>query len=255
MTLDTKIRAKMADALAKSYYIPWYKRWWGRTLIVLILLVLIIVGYFAQMVYSNVQHRVKGDIYNKETGQWITLAEYKETRRAISKLITGDDPWLGAEEPAVYIEAYESFGCPFCKANQKDLKELLAHYSSVVRLVVKDFPLEGIQPGVFDAHLAAACADEQGKYWEYHDYIYEHQDAFTKAELKQWAKTLSLDTAKFNKCLDDEKYSNEIRQDYAEGVEAGVVGTPGYVINGTLISGTIPFETWQQILAYIIKNN
>jgi protein-disulfide isomerase len=254
MSLDTKIRAKVAEAVTKSYYKHWHKRWWGRFLLIILFLLVLLLGYFSYLVFNHARHSLKGDIYNEATGGWITLEDYKQARRTISEIISEDEPWLGSNEPAVYITAYESFGCPFCKDNQKDIRELLAKYSSLVRFIVKDFPLEGIQSGVMAAHLAAACANEQGRYWEFSDYLYEHQTDFKEAELKQWAKNLGLDETKFNKCFADDKYSNEIRQDYAEGVKAGVVGTPSYIINSTLISGTIPFATWEQILAYILNN-
>lgn len=244
----------MADAVAHSYYIPWYKRWWGKVLIAVLALVLLLVIYLGYSVVKHIRHAVRGDIYNPENGTWITLEKYQEGVRLVAEVMTGDDPWLGSEEPLVYIVSYESFGCPYCQEAQPEVNRLLQEYGSAIRFVVKDFPLEGLHPGVFEAHLAAGCANEQGKFWEYRDLLYERQTDFTEQDLKAWAADVGMNQAEFNVCFSEERYSGEIREDYAEGVEAQVVGTPSYFINNTLIPGSISFELWEQILAYIVNN-
>jgi len=253
MALNKKMKRKMADSLAQSYYKSWYKRWWGKALLGLIVLTIIGVLAFVGLVLNFYGHSNKGDIYIAETGEWITLEEFTANRKAIGELMTEDDPWLGVEDPIIYIVSYDSFGCPFCKEAEEDIQRMMADFGSVVRFIVKDYPTEGLHPGVFDAHLAAGCANEQGAYWEYRDLLYERQREFKSYELKEWATELGLNGAQFNLCFDDGKYNTEIRQDYANGVQAGVVGTPSYLVNGSLIQGRVPYDTWKQVVAYIIQ--
>ena len=184
---------------------------------------------------------------------WISYEQYQENQKEVSQVLTEDDPFWGVEDPLVYIVAYESFGCPYCQSNQADLKKLEAKFSSIIRFVFKDFPTEGLHTDVFDAHLAAGCAQDQNKFWEYHDLLFANQGDFSKASLKEYAKNLGLDTNTFNACLDNEEHNQEIREDYAQGVNLGAQGTPTYIINGQMVPGEIPYDLWEQIIGFIIK--
>jgi protein-disulfide isomerase len=186
--------------------------------------------------------------------------EFEDSQEKILDSITDDDPWLGAEEPVVYIVAYESFVCPYCQDNQEDIKQLIAKFGPLVRFVSKDFPTEGLHPNVLNAHLAATCANEQGKYWEYRDLLYanpatdENPQNFAKDTLVELSKQIGLNNSQFKKCLDEEKYLQEIKQDVASGYNVKVVGTPSYIINGSLIEGQIKYPVWEKIIGYILKN-
>jgi protein-disulfide isomerase len=111
-----------------------------------------------------------------------------------------------------------------------------------------------------NAHLAASCANEQGKYWEFRDLLYANQateenpEYFSKENLSELSKQAGINNAQFKKCLDSEKYLQEIRQDVASGYNVKVVGTPSYIVNGSLIEGEIKYPVWEQIIGYIIKN-
>ncbi|MBT6691138.1 DsbA family protein [Candidatus Parcubacteria bacterium] len=253
MALNKKIKRRMADSLASSYYKSWFKRWWGKALLVLVIITIIAIIYFIGLVTTHYSHTNKGDVYNDVTGEWISPEEFIANRKVVGELLAEDDPWLGDEEPLIYIVSYDSFGCPFCKEAEGDIRKILEEFGSVVRFIAKDFPTEGTHPGVFDAHLAAGCANEQNAYWEYRDILYERQADFKEYDLKEWADELGLNQAQFRKCFDEGTYNSEIRQDYANGVQAGIVGTPSYMVNGTLIPGRVPYETWKQVLTYLIQ--
>jgi protein-disulfide isomerase len=90
---------------------------------------------------------------------------------------------------------------------------------------------------------AAECADDQDKYWEYHDLLWA-KGAADVDSLKSHAADLGLDTATFNDCLDTGKQTAEVEKDYQDGQSYGVTGTPAFFINGRLVSGAIPFEDW-----------
>ncbi len=254
------MKKRLSQAVNQSYYRPWYRRWWGYLIMVFLLIAAISAIYLAVKVITNYSHVKNGDYYVQETGTWLSKTQFEEGKTKILNSITDDDPWLGAQDPVIYVVAYESFGCPFCKDNQSDIKQLIAKFGPLVRFVSKDFPTEGLHPNVMNAHLAAACANEQGKYWEYRDLLYanqatdEHPEYFSKDNLTLLSKQVGLNNAQFKKCLDSEQYLQEIKQDVASGYNLNVVGTPSYVINGSLIEGEIKFPVWEEIVGYILKN-
>ncbi len=254
MGVQTKIKARMEDVVVRSYYKPWHKRWWGRVFIAVLFLMVVGVIYFGFLTFSSLRHIQKGEIYSPDAGLWMTPDQLANSQEIAANLLSDDDPWIGAEKPLVNVIVYEDFGCPFCKENQADIKKMMSKFASIVRLTAKDFPNEGLHKGVFDAHLAAGCANDQGRYWEYRDLLYKNQgDEFTRPQLKDLAKTLGLDMLQFNDCMDTDKHNQEIRQDYASGVNLEVAGTPSYLINGSLIPGEITYDIWEQIIGFIIK--
>jgi protein-disulfide isomerase len=100
---------------------------------------------------------------------------------------------------------------------------------------------------------ASECADEQGKFWEYHDLLFNNQHgenggAFSKDNLKKFAATLGLDTTQFNACVDSGKYMDVVKKEVAFGQQLGVQSTPTFVLNGQPIVGGQPFETFQKMI-------
>ncbi|MDD5749633.1 MAG: thioredoxin domain-containing protein [Patescibacteria group bacterium] len=253
MGVQKRIKARIDETVVKSYFKPWYKRTWGRILIVLAVLIFLFSLYFAYILANTFYQMSQGKIYDPATGLWITEEEERQSRLIAAELISGDSPWLGSEEPFIHVVAYESLTCPFCREDQANIKRMLANFGSIVRFTTKDFPTDSLHPGSFEAHLAAACANEQGAYWQYRDVLYQNQTEFTKTNLKSFAVPLGINMNDFNKCLDEEKYTYEIKQSWAEGARIGVEGTPTYIINGNLIPGAISYELWEEIIGFIVK--
>lgn len=110
----------------------------------------------------------------------------------------------------------------------------------------RDFPIPS-HTGSQKAAEATECADDQGKFWEYHDLIWANS-AVDLASLKGYATQLGLDTATFNDCLDSGKYTSEVQKDYQDGQSYGVTGTPTFFINGELLKGAKPLETFQAVI-------
>ena len=253
MGVKRKIKDRISDAKAKSYYKPWYKRASGRIFLMFIAIILFIIIYFITQVSIGYYHAKKGDIYNAELDTWLSQEQFVENQKLVADIMTDDDPWIGVDEPIINVVAYESFACPFCQADQETLKRVMETFGPLIRFTTRDYPTEGIHPGVFDAHLAAACANEQDVYWEYHDLLFEGDPQFDRKNLKLLSKNLGIDISQFNDCLADEKYASEIRQDYASGVELDIPGTPTYIINGEIIGGGLSYEYWEEIIGYILK--
>lgn len=161
-----------------------------------------------------------------------------------------DDPSIGPENASVTIIEFSDFQCPFCTKAEPVISQILENYKGKVRFVYRDFPLSFHQYAQKAAE-ASECADEQGKFWKYHDTLFEKQSEWSSegvAKLKEYAADLGLNAEQFNKCLDSGKYASEVQKDFTDGQEAGVSGTPAFFINGKALVGAQPFEAFQQII-------
>jgi protein-disulfide isomerase len=116
-----------------------------------------------------------------------------------------------------------------------------------VKLIYREYPLPN-HPNARPASEAGQCANEQGKFWPYHDKLFANQQRLGASDLKQYAVDLGLDGAKFNACVDSHKYAAVVEADIAAGNEVGVNGTPAFFINGRMISGAQPFEAFKKII-------
>ena len=162
-----------------------------------------------------------------------------------------DDPFLGDKKAPVTIVEFSDFQCPYCaRFRQQTFDQIKQEYivTGKVRFVYRDFPLSSIHPMAQKAAEAAECADEQNKFWEYHDGIFANQASLSIDNMKKWAKDLGLDSSKFNSCLDSEKYANEVRNDLSDATKTGGQGTPYFLVGNTQLSGAYPFEAFQQAI-------
>jgi protein-disulfide isomerase len=154
----------------------------------------------------------------------------------------------GNPEAPVTIIEFSDFQCPFCKAAESTLKEVLAKYSGRVKLAYLDFPLREIHPKAQSAAEAARCAGEQGKFWEYHDALYADQSKLEGADLVTSAVALNMDEKSFRSCLDSGKFKSKIQADLDQGTKGGVAGTPGFFVNGVFLSGAQPLAEFEKII-------
>ena len=162
--------------------------------------------------------------------------------------ITAKNHVRGDFKVPITLVEFSDFECPFCEKHFPTVNKILSSYPGKVRLVYKHFPLSFHQNSQKAAE-ASECADEQGKFWEYHDELFKNQQAgFSVDKFKQWAADLNLDSEQFNDCLDSDKYKNKVQADYQEGGAKGVQGTPATFVNGKLVSGALPYESFSQII-------
>jgi protein-disulfide isomerase len=113
-----------------------------------------------------------------------------------------------------------------------------------VRLIYKDFPLPSHDLAM-PAAEAARCAGEQGRYWAYHDVLFDRQPRFQRDDLVAYAMNLKLDRDRFERCLDRRTFRAAVEADFAEGRELGVRSTPTFLINGKPLVGAQPIETFR----------
>ena len=206
--------------------------------------------------YSIVNINAKVDLFNilGVQGGSPSQAQPSQQGQAVAptrgEISVDDDPMKGNADAPVTIVEFSDFECPFCaRFHSQTLKQLESEYidTGKVKLIYRDFPLSFHQ-NAQKAAEAAECADDQGKFWEMHDAIFENQQSLSLSSLKQWAVQIGLDTGEFNSCLDSGKHAGEVQNDFQEGASYGVTGTPGFFINGIPLVGAQPFSSFKQII-------
>lgn len=169
---------------------------------------------------------------------------------------TDDDPVKGAANAKVTVIEFSDFQCPFCsRFFSQSFGQIEKDYidTGKVLFVYRDFPLDSIHPQAVPGALAANCANEQGKFWEYHDKIFQNQESMSDASYKAWAAELGLNTQQFNQCYDSKKYQSEVQKDFQDGAAAGVSGTPTFFIGSPSkgyqqLVGAQPFAVIKQVI-------
>lgn len=159
-----------------------------------------------------------------------------------------DDPTLGPATARVTIVEFGEFQCPYCGKAYETVKQVLKDYPDDVRLVYRDFPLDFHQRAV-PAAVAANCAGDQDKYWEFHDLLMANQRALELEDLTGHAKTAGLDMDTFNQCLENPgDHVAEVLNDLEDGKKLGVTGTPAFFVNGIFLNGAVPYSQFKDII-------
>lgn len=172
----------------------------------------------------------------------------------------GNYPVLGSPSASVTIIEFGDFQCPFCgRFFRETERQIIDQYvkTGKARFAYRDFAFLGDES--IAAAEAAACANEQGAFWAYHDNLYnyiwdnyyargksgENVGAFSSAHLNQFAGDLGLDSARFSACLSEHKHRSDVEKDTADGRARGVNGTPAFFINGKIMVGAQPFSEFK----------
>jgi protein-disulfide isomerase len=194
---------------------------------------------------STVQSAVAEALANVDLGSAVAAAEPEPTP-SIYDVSVDDDPSIGPENAPIVMVEFSDFRCPYCaRFNAQTLEPLLAQYEGQIKFVYRDFPVVGGDR----AALAAECADDQGVFWEYHDLLFENQASLnTDDSLIQLASQLNIDMDTFSTCLSTDEHSDEIENDFSQGLSYGVGGTPAFFINGRPIVGAQPIAAFQQVI-------
>lgn len=174
-----------------------------------------------------------------------------------------DDPVKGNPDAPVTIIEFSDFQCPFCsRFFTQTLPLIEKDYidTGKVKLVYRDLPIDAIHPNARSAHIAAECADEQGKFWEYHDILFNNQRQWQGLgsvdfdnTLKEYAGQLGLQTASFDSCMKSPDISKEINDDLLDAAKYGATGTPTFFIGNekdgyVKITGAQAYSSFQRII-------
>jgi protein-disulfide isomerase len=179
------------------------------------------------------------------------------------KISADNDPIMGDPDAPITIIEFSDFQCPFCaRFDSQTLPLIFEEYieQGKVKLVFRDFPIQSIHPNAVPASVAAECANDQGKFKDMHDMLFDNQNEWNRQEtanalslFSQYATEIQLEQETFDSCLTSGKHIEEIKKDLKDGQEYGVTGTPGFFIGNDEIGyvqlkGAQPFESFKKVI-------
>jgi protein-disulfide isomerase len=151
-----------------------------------------------------------------------------------------------ANAPITIVE-FSDFECPFCGEVEETLRKLITNYPSQIRLAYRDFPLP-FHPHASLAAQASRCASAQGTYWMFHDLLFANQQNLAIGDLSKFASGLALDANKFDDCLKNKPFAEDIQNDIRIGQGLGITGTPAFFINGIALNGAVSYEEFSSTI-------
>lgn len=172
--------------------------------------------------------------------------KFVQDLRQNTKAVIGDSPTTGSTQLKTVLIEFSDFECPYCAEAQKTLKSLLAKYPNQLTLVYKHFPLVQIHDQALPAAKAAWAANQQGKFWPYHDALFTSQKQLGESLYLDIAKKLNLDLAKFK--LDRTLADQAIQKDLQMAYKLGLSGTPSFIITSQNFSGPVELSEIENIL-------
>ena len=237
-------------------------------LIVGLILLVGVAAFFAGSYTSNL---TSNQISEEDLEEAIAKLELEILQNQLSteqpkltvKISVDNDPIIGNPDAPITIIEFSDFQCPFCARFYTQTLPLI-HEEYIepgkVKLVFRDFPIQSIHPNALPASVASECANEQGKFKEMHDVLFENQNEWNRQEtvdalslFSQYAEEMQLEQEVFDSCLTNGKYIEEIRKDLRDGQKYGIGGTPGFFVGNDEIGyvkmeGAQPFESFKKII-------
>jgi len=243
-------------------------------LIIITVITIVVAAFFAGSYTANIN---SNQISEKELNDAIAKLELKILQNQLPtkqpslplKISEDNDPVIGDIDAPITIIEFSDFQCPFCaRFHVQTLPIIMDEYinEGTVKIVFRDFPIQSIHPNALPASVAAECANEQGKFKEMHDILFEKQNEWNNQEMNktmllfnQYASEMQLEQEKFDSCLRNGKYIEEIKKDLDDGRAYGVSGTPGFFIGNDQIGfielkGAQPFESFKKVIDAQLKN-
>ncbi|MGQ0508722.1 MAG: thioredoxin domain-containing protein [Myxococcaceae bacterium] len=163
------------------------------------------------------------------------------------KQVEAKGPSRGPDDAKITVVEFSDFECPFCQKGHDTMDEVLKAYDGKIKMYFRQFPLD-FHPHAQKAAEASLCANEQGKFWPYHDSLFKNREKLEVPQLKEYAAAVGMDAAKFNACLEQSKFAAQVKEDMEAGRKVGVSGTPAFFINGVMLSGAQPVEEFKKII-------
>ena len=178
--------------------------------------------------------------------------DFPDPELPILPVSTDDDPSTGPPNAPITIVEFSDYQCPYCKLSLPTIKEILAKYPDKVKVVYRDYPGPN-HPHAPQAAEAAQCARDQGKFWEYHDSLFDRQASGTGWNFSELAKEIGLNQDTFATCLNSRRYREEVAKDLRDGLKLGVTSTPTFFINGRPLVGAKSLAEFQTVIDRLLK--
>jgi protein-disulfide isomerase len=243
-------------------------------LIIIIIITIGIAAFFAGSYTTNLN---SDEILQEEFKNEIAKLELKIIEKQLPmeqpsipiKISIDNDPIIGNTNAPITIIEFSDFQCPFCaRFHVETLPLIMNEYinDGQVKLVFRDFPIQSLHPNALPASVAAECANEQGKFKKMHDILFENQNEWNNKNadnviisFNQYALEIGLEEEKFDSCLKNGKYVEEIQKDLDDGRAYGISGTPGFFVGNDQIGfvelkGAQPFENFKKVIDSQLKN-
>ena len=244
---------------------------------VLIITIILITGIAAFFAGSYISNFNSDKISQEELDNAIAKLELKILEKQLPtnqpalplKISSENNPVIGNPDAPITIIEFSDFQCPFCaKFHMQTLPTIMDEYinKGTVKLVFRDFPIQSIHPNAVPASIAAECANEQGEFEQMYHMLFEKQKEWSNLEtayaitaFNQYASELQLNEEKFDSCIKNVKYIEEVQKDLNEGRTYGVTGTPGFFIGNEKIGfvelkGAQPFESFKKVINSQLEN-
>lgn len=198
--------------------------------------------YVVQATVSKLLPQETEAVIVSNTGEVIEVVE-----------VPSGDSGAGTGGAKIKIIEYADFQCSYCARALPTVQQILDTYGDQVELEFKHFPLTSIHPYALKAAEASECARDQGKFWEYHDVLFDNYNALMEENLLKFASELGLDTDAFSQCLSSGEKARIVRTHMSEAQQRGVRGTPAFYIEGELITGAQPFSVFQKKIEGMLR--
>jgi protein-disulfide isomerase len=170
-------------------------------------------------------------------------------RYTVAVAPSDEDPYLGNPDAAIQIIEFSDFTCGYCGRFARDtLPTLVDEFGDQIKITYIDYPF--LSEMSYPAALAGECAHDQGRFWEYHDTLFNNQSAIVNPDaLIAFADELGFDMDAFNACMDGESHRQEIVDDLRLAENIGQLGTPAFFVNGRFVSGAQPIEVFRTVIS------
>lgn len=198
-----------------------------------------------QVILDSVQAYQQQQQQNQQKAQQSFIQNLKQN----PKSIIANSPIKGATLGKVVLVEFSDFQCPYCREAASSVKQFVEKHQNQVTLVYKHLPLTSLHAEAFPAAKASWAAQQQGKFWDYHDALFEQQKQLGEAVYPQIAQKLGLDVERFNRDRNSPAAEAAVNQDVQLAEQLGITGTPFFVMNGQVFSGAVDLATLEQTLA------
>lgn len=175
--------------------------------------------------------------------------------QANPKATIGQSPTLGAKNGKILLVEFSDFQCPYCAKAHETLKQFMAKHGESVTLVYKHLPLTSIHPQALPAAKAAWAAGQQGKFWPFHNALFENQSQLGEDFYQATAKSLGLDMAKFDRDRASKAAEAAVNQDLELAEKLGIEGTPFFILNGEAFPGAVELSDLEAAIAKVKKSS
>jgi protein-disulfide isomerase len=252
MGLSDRIKYAQMRARHPKLLKPWYRRWWGISLIILSLALLAFLFFSSAYIIIKAEEILSS---KQAADNFSSQEEYLATVNG-----DGSNYYLGKNDSEIVLVEFGDFACPYCKESVPAVKELNEKYGEHIKIIWRDYLRN---EDSIPLAVSGRCAGDQGKFWEMHDLLFENQEKIASSSteiekntlLENLATSLGLDKQKFSTCLSNHDHIDAIKKDYSDANEIQIAGTPAWFVNGYAFAGAATAEQFDDLISGLIKKS